>query len=45
GSSDNINTTYTVDASSSAADGTWKLRVTDNYWWDQGYIDAWSLQF
>ncbi|MCZ7431980.1 S8 family peptidase [Streptomyces sp. WMMC1477] len=45
GSSNDINTTYTVDASSSAADGTWKLRVTDNYSWDQGYIDAWSLQF
>ncbi|WP_336923861.1 proprotein convertase P-domain-containing protein, partial [Streptomyces sp. JWR5-1] len=45
GSSDNIDQTYTVDASSSAANGTWKLRVTDNYWYDTGKIDAWSLQF
>ncbi|MBW1602919.1 S8 family peptidase [Streptomyces sp. JJ66] len=45
GSSDNLNKTYTVDASSSAANGTWKLRVTDNAWWDTGKIDAWSLQF
>ncbi|MBD3933608.1 S8 family peptidase [Streptomyces chumphonensis] len=45
GSSDNINQTYTVDASSSPANGTWKLRVTDNYYWDTGKIDAWALQF
>ncbi|WP_149184223.1 S8 family peptidase [Streptomyces sp. TRM49041] len=45
GSSDNINTTYTVDASSESANGTWKLRVSDNAWWDTGKIDAWALQF
>ncbi|MEU7567755.1 S8 family peptidase [Streptomyces fradiae] len=45
GSADNINTTYTVDASSEAANGTWKLRVTDNYRYDTGRIDAWALQF
>ncbi|MFJ3930439.1 MULTISPECIES: S8 family serine peptidase [unclassified Streptomyces] len=45
GSSDNILTTYTVDASSEAANGTWKLRVSDNAWWDTGKIDAWSMQF
>ncbi|WP_156725864.1 S8 family peptidase [Streptomyces apocyni] len=45
GSSNDINTTYTVDASSKTADGTWKLRVRDNAWWDTGKIDAWALQF
>ncbi|WP_267243204.1 S8 family peptidase [Streptomyces sp. PR69] len=45
GSSDDINTTYTVDASSESANGTWKLRVHDNYWWDTGKIDSWALQF
>ncbi|WP_171110053.1 MULTISPECIES: S8 family peptidase [Streptomyces] len=45
GSSDNIDTTYTVDASSETANGTWKLRVSDNAWWDTGRIDAWALQF
>ncbi|MEK9519177.1 S8 family peptidase [Streptomyces venezuelae] len=45
GSSDNINTTYTVNASSEVANGTWKLRVTDNASADTGKIDAWGLQF
>ncbi|MEE1927754.1 S8 family serine peptidase [Streptomyces sp. TRM 70351] len=45
GSSDNINQTYSVNASSVAANGTWKLRVTDNALWDSGKIDAWALQF
>ncbi|MFJ6636902.1 proprotein convertase P-domain-containing protein, partial [Streptomyces sp. NPDC091376] len=45
GSSDNINTTYTVNASSETANGTWKLRVSDNAWWDIGRIDSWALQF
>ncbi|MFV0133840.1 S8 family peptidase [Streptomyces sp. HMX87] len=45
GSSDNIDTTYTVDASSETANGTWKLRVSDNARWDTGRIDAWALQF
>ncbi|KJK47670.1 proprotein convertase P-domain-containing protein, partial [Streptomyces sp. NRRL F-4428] len=30
GSTDNINQVYTVNASSEAANGTWKLRVNDN---------------
>ncbi|MEU9360300.1 S8 family peptidase [Streptomyces sp. NPDC048301] len=42
---DNIRATYTVDASGETADGTWKLRVTDNWVNDTGYINAWSLQF
>ncbi|MFJ9825913.1 S8 family peptidase [Streptomyces sp. NPDC101160] len=45
GSADNINTTYTVNASSEVANGTWKLRVTDNAALDTGYIDSWALQF
>ncbi|MET7357174.1 S8 family peptidase [Streptomyces sp. NPDC005562] len=45
GSSDNINTTYTVNASSETANGTWKLRVSDNAAQDTGKIDSWGLQF
>ncbi|MER7518618.1 S8 family peptidase [Streptomyces sp. NPDC126499] len=45
GSADNINTTYTVNASSEVANGTWKLRVTDNANYDTGRIDSWALQF
>ncbi len=44
-SADNVNATYTVNASSVAAAGTWKLRVTDVYSGDTGYIDSWSLTF
>ncbi|UYQ63145.1 S8 family peptidase [Streptomyces peucetius] len=44
-SADNVITTYTVDASGVAASGTWKLRVTDAYSGDTGYIDSWSLTF
>ncbi|MGW6565417.1 S8 family peptidase [Streptomyces sp. NPDC054975] len=45
GSADNINTTYTVNASSEVANGTWKLRVSDNARYDTGKIDSWALQF
>ncbi|AXE88385.1 S8 family peptidase [Streptomyces sp. Go-475] len=45
GSADNIDTTYTVNASSETANGTWKLRVSDNARMDTGRIDAWALQF
>ncbi|MEU6626482.1 proprotein convertase P-domain-containing protein, partial [Streptomyces litmocidini] len=44
-SADNVQTTYTVDASSEVANGTWKLRVRDVYSGDTGYIDSWSLTF
>ncbi|THA27548.1 peptidase M4 [Streptomyces sp. RKND-216] len=44
-SGDNINQTYTVNASSEAADGTWKLRVQDVWSFDTGYIDSWKLTF
>lgn len=42
-SRDNLDVTYTVDASSKAADGTWKLRVQDVYGGDSGYIDSWTF--
>ncbi|MEU4677277.1 S8 family serine peptidase [Micromonospora sp. NPDC023737] len=40
---DNVNTTYTVNLSSEAANGTWQLRVRDVYSGDTGYINTWSL--
>lgn len=45
GSADNIITTYTVNASSELANGTWQLRVRDRASGDVGYLDEWSLQF
>ena len=45
GSADNLIGTYTVNASSEVANGTWKLRVYDRANGDTGYIDSWSLQF
>lgn len=39
----NVNTTYTVNLSGEAADGTWRLQVRDVYYGDTGYIDNWSL--
>ncbi|SDH53554.1 Trypsin-like peptidase domain-containing protein [Actinokineospora alba] len=44
-SADNVITTYTVNASTEVANGTWKLKVQDVARYDTGYIDAWSLQF
>ncbi|MFF1274427.1 S8 family serine peptidase [Streptomyces marokkonensis] len=45
GSADNINTTYTVNASAEPANGTWKLRVSDNARYDTGRLNGWALQF
>ncbi|MFE8936160.1 S8 family peptidase [Streptomyces sp. NPDC007872] len=42
---DNVQGTFTVNASGKTANGTWKLRVTDNWVNDTGYVNAWSLQF
>ncbi|PZF98629.1 S8 family peptidase [Micromonospora deserti] len=42
-SADNVNTTYTVNLSSEAANGTWRLRVQDVYSYDTGYINTWTL--
>nr|WP_280518226.1 proprotein convertase P-domain-containing protein [Pseudoxanthomonas helianthi] len=45
GSADNINSTYTVNLSGEALNGTWKLRVNDNAGGDTGYINSWSITF
>ncbi|MEV4433634.1 M20/M25/M40 family metallo-hydrolase [Streptomyces sp. NPDC049555] len=37
--------TYTVDASSEAANGVWKLRVQDVAAQDDGYVAGWKLTF
>ncbi len=42
---DNVAKTYTVNASSEAANGTWKLRVRDIASQDTGRIDACNLTF
>ncbi|MDX3451064.1 S8 family serine peptidase [Streptomyces sp. ME02-8801-2C] len=44
-SADNVNTTYTVNASSEVANGTWKLRVQDVASSDTGKINGWKLTF
>ncbi|WP_031486897.1 S8 family peptidase [Streptomyces bicolor] len=44
-SADNVSTTYTVNASSEAANGTWKLRVQDTAAQDTGRINSWKLTF
>uniref|UniRef100_UPI0004920725 M4 family metallopeptidase n=1 Tax=Streptomyces sp. 142MFCol3.1 TaxID=1172179 RepID=UPI0004920725 len=44
-SADNVNATYTVDASSEVANGTWKLKVQDQAAQDTGYINSWKLTF
>ncbi|TQK50168.1 proprotein convertase P-domain-containing protein [Streptomyces sp. SLBN-118] len=43
--SDNVAKTYSVNASSEVAAGTWKLRVADLASQDTGKIDAWNLTF
>ncbi|MDJ1134396.1 M4 family metallopeptidase [Streptomyces iconiensis] len=44
-SADNVKETYTVNASSEKATGTWKLRVTDIYRTDAGTLNSWKLTF
>ncbi|WP_256107494.1 M28 family peptidase [Streptomyces sp. ODS05-4] len=44
-SADNVQATYTVNASSEAANGAWKLRVQDIAAQDTGYINAFRLTF
>ena len=43
GSADNIVTTYTVNLSSEAINGSWRLRVRDVASGDAGYINSWSI--
>ncbi|MFE0698960.1 M4 family metallopeptidase [Streptomyces sp. NPDC058872] len=45
GSADNIQETFTVNASSEVANGAWKLRVQDKASWDTGYINSFKLTF
>ena len=42
GSADNIIQTYSVNLSSEALNGTWRLRVNDNAGGDTGYMNSWS---
>ena len=44
-STDNINKTVTLNLSTEALNGTWKLRVNDNANADVGYINSWSVTF
>ncbi|MEW2402983.1 S8 family serine peptidase [Streptomyces sp. NPDC046862] len=44
-SADNVNTTYSVNASSETANGTWKLRVQDTAAQDTGTLNSWKLTF
>ncbi|MEU3085073.1 S8 family peptidase [Streptomyces massasporeus] len=44
-SADDVNTTYTVNASGEAANGTWKLRVQDTAAQDTGTLNGWKLTF
>ncbi|MFV0133540.1 M4 family metallopeptidase [Streptomyces sp. HMX87] len=44
-SADDVKETYTVDASSETANGTWKLRVQDQASRDTGYINSFKLTF
>ncbi|MEV6526387.1 M20/M25/M40 family metallo-hydrolase [Longispora sp. NPDC051575] len=39
----NINTTYTVNVATHAANGVWTLKVQDMYSADTGKIDSWTL--
>ncbi len=42
---DNINKTVTLNLSSEALNGNWRLRVNDNAAGDVGRIDSWSITF
>ncbi|MFB8757656.1 M4 family metallopeptidase [Streptomyces nigra] len=43
GSADNVDQTFTVDASAQPLNGTWALRVQDRASIDVGYIARWTL--
>ena len=45
GSANDIHDNYSVNASGTASNGTWKLRVQDLASGDVGYIDSWSITF
>ncbi|MGP3690571.1 M4 family metallopeptidase [Streptomyces sp. IBSNAI002] len=43
GPADNVDQTFTVDASAQPIEGTWKLRVQDRAALDVGYVERWEL--
>ncbi|WP_222853997.1 S8 family serine peptidase [Fodinicola acaciae] len=43
GSSSGVHTTYTVNASTENANGTWKLSIQDVYRFDVGSLTSWSI--
>jgi carboxypeptidase T len=45
GSADNIIQTFSVNLSSEALNGTWRLRANDNATADSGYINSWGITF
>ena len=45
GSADNLVGTYTINLSTEALNGTWRMRVNDNAGGDTGYINSWSVTF
>ncbi|MER5870373.1 M28 family metallopeptidase [Streptomyces sp. NPDC002044] len=45
GSADNLVQSYTVNASSEVANGSWKLRARDAAAQDVGYINSWKITF
>ncbi|MFC9282552.1 M4 family metallopeptidase [Streptomyces collinus] len=44
-SADNVQETYTVNAASESANGTWQLKVQDQAAQDVGKINSWKLTF
>lgn len=44
-SADNVNATYSVNLSTEALNGNWRLRVTDVWTPDAGTLNAWSIRF
>ncbi|MFG2604857.1 M4 family metallopeptidase [Streptomyces sp. NPDC048514] len=44
-SADNVNETYTVNASAEPSNGTWQLKVQDQATYDTGNINGWKLTF
>ncbi|MFE3634683.1 M4 family metallopeptidase [Streptomyces cellostaticus] len=44
-SADDVQATYTANASSESANGTWKLKVQDQARYDTGQINSWKLTF
>ncbi len=45
GGTNNINESVTINAGTTAANGTWGLKVIDSAGQDTGYIDSWSIEF